>query len=134
MDIERRKEEFQKYHKNIYNILFHLFCGLVYMSLFFSLFPGYVYVIYFVITLYLFPNLSVFLALSLLALARTYPHKMSVKMTGLAILVFYFLPDVSHYLTGEETVLNIYTVTALDLVDNFFLLLPHTMLALTKSS
>ena len=134
MDIERRKEEFQKYHKNIYNILFHLFCGLVYMSLFFSLFPGYVYVIYFVITLYLFPNLSVFLALSLLALARTYPHKMSVKMTGLAILVFYFLPDVSHYLTGEETVLNIYTVTALDLVDNFFLLLPHAMLALTKSS
>lgn len=134
MDIERRKEEFQRYHKNIYNILFHLFCGMVYTSLFFSLFPGYVYVLYFSITLYLFPNVSVFLALSLVALARMYPHKMSVKMTGLAILVFYFLPDVSHYLTGEETVLNIYTVTALDLVDNFFLLLPHTMLALTKSS
>ena len=134
MDIERRKEEFQKYHKNIYNILFHLFCGIVYMSLLFSLFPGYVYVIYFVITLYLFPNLSVFLALSLLALARTYPHKMSVKMTVLAIFIFYFLPDVSHYLTGEDTVLKMNTVTALDLVDNFFLLLPHTMLALTKSS
>ena len=133
MDIERRKEEFQKYHKNIYNILFHLFCGIVYMSLFFSLFPGYVYVIYCVITLYLFPNVSVFAALSLVALARMYPHKMSLKITGLAILIFYFLPDLSHYLTGEETVLNIYTVTALDLVDNFFLLLPHTMLALTKA-
>lgn len=134
MDIERRKEEFQKYHKNIYNILFHLFCGVVYMSLFFSLFPAYVYVVYFIITMYLFPNASVFLALSLVALGSIYPHKMSMKMTGLAILAFYFLPDLSHYLTGEETVLNIYTVTALDLVDNFFLLLPHTMLALTKSS
>ena len=134
MDIERRKEEFQKYHKNIYNILFHLFCGLVYMSLFFSLFPGYVYVIYFVMTMYLFPNVSVFAALSLVALARMYPHKISLKITGLAILIFYFLPDLSHYLTGEDTVLKINTVTALDLVDNFFLLLPHTMLALTKSS
>jgi len=132
MDIERRKEEFQRYHKNIYNILFHLFCGLVYMSLFFSLFPAYVYLVYFIFTMYLFPNLSVFLALSLVALARMYPHKMSVKITVIAIFIFYFLPDVSHYLTGEETVLNIHTVTPLDLVDNFFLLLPHTMLALTK--
>jgi hypothetical protein len=82
--------------------------------------------------MYLFPNLSVFLALSLVALARMYPHKMSVKITVIAIFIFYFLPDVSHYLTGEETVLNIHTVTPLDLVDNFFLLLPHTMLALTK--
>jgi hypothetical protein len=129
MDIERRKNEFKEHHKHPMNLLFHLFCGIIYTALFFSLFPSYVYVVYVVFTLYLFPNVGVLLLLAVLPLLAQ-SFRLSNLATISAIILFYFAPDITHYLTKEETVLNINTVTVYDLIDNFFFLLPHTILCL----
>lgn len=133
MEIEQKKREFQTHHKNTFNILFHIGCGLAYMSLFLSLFPSEFIWIYGGIVILFFPNAQVFLGLVALFFGTSWLRKQRLgleKTLGL-ILVFYFSPEVSHWLTQEETVLQANTMNLLDIIDNFFFLYPHSLLCLS---
>ena len=61
-------------------------------------------------------------------------YNFSTKAKLLSFLTFYFLPDLSHYLTNEPTMLNISDVTPLSAFTNIFYLLPFSITCLFKSS
>ena len=132
--MDKRKTDFQDNHRDLGNILFHIACGMVYISLFFTCFPVQVFLIYSLILLFLFPNPIILFTLPVLFFLRNHilAYKPSVLYVLAGVLIFYFAPELSHYITGEETVLNINTVSALDIIDNFFLLLPYSLSALTS--
>jgi hypothetical protein len=132
--MEARKADFQKHHKNVANLLFHIACGIVYISLFFTLFPIELFLIYSITVLLLFPNIAVALALPVVFYMRNYSlaYKLPLNYVIPAIFIGYCLPELSHYITGEKTVLKIHTVSVVDIIDNFFLLLPNSLLALTS--
>jgi len=48
-------------------------------------------------------------------------------------ITFYFLPDLSHYLTNEPTVLSIDTITPFTLFTNIFYLLPFSLMCAIKN-
>ena len=133
MDIEKRKHDFQQHHKHPVNIVFHILCGIVYISLFFTLFPRPAYYAYVLVTLAFFPYISVFTVLVLMTFLRKH-LVLSPILSISGVVLIYLLPELSHYMTGEDTVLKINTVSAFDIIDNFFFLLPHSILALTKAS
>ncbi len=56
--IEKEFTEFKKYHKNINNIYFHIFCGFIYMTLLFLLFKEYSYILLFIYFLLILFTLS----------------------------------------------------------------------------
>jgi len=136
MDIEQRKRDFQAHHKHPVNILFHIVCGILYISLFFTLFPQPVYYIYALVVCILFPSIPVTIVIALMIPLLRYlgSYKLSPIYTLCGINIAYFLPELSHYMTREDTVLKINTVTTVDIIDNFFFLLPHSILASTKAS
>jgi hypothetical protein len=133
MEIEQKKQEFQAHHKNTFNILFHIGCGLVYMSLFLSLLPSEFFWVYGGIVILFFPNVQVFLGLVALFFGASWlrNQRLGLGKTFGLILFFYVLPEVSHWLTQEETVLQANTISLLDIVDNFFFLYPHSLLSLS---
>jgi hypothetical protein len=133
MDINKRKNEFIKHHKHPINIIFHIICGVIYISLFFSLFPDLIYYAYCACVIILFSNIAVGLGLTIVFLLRARIVGISPGIAIGGVLLAYCLPELSHYFTGEGTVLNINTVSAADIVDNFFFLLPHSILALSKA-
>ena len=133
MDIEKKKHEFQQHHKRPVNIVFHILCGIVYISIFFTLFPRPAYYVYMLVTLVFFPYVSIFIVLASITFLRKY-IVLSPILAICGTIGVYFLPELSHYITGEDTVLKINTVSAFDIIDNFFFLLPHSILALTQAS
>ena len=102
------------------------------MSIFFTFFPIQIYILYCLITIYVFPNIFVIIILSMIFFLRFVFLGYNNLYGLIAILVVYSLPELSHYLTGEETVLNINNISIYDLFDNFFFLLPNSTLALAS--
>jgi len=49
---------------------------------------------------------------------------------SIIFLIFYFLPDLSHYLTGEKTVMTLENITIESLFVNIFYLLPFSFVCL----
>lgn len=135
MDIEKRKIDFQDHHKNRLNILFHILCGLLYLSFLFSLLPSWTLWIYSGIVLYYFPHLSALFGLIVLFISIPIVNQLRLStFTRLVLLVvIYFLPEVSHFLTRESTVLQLDSLTLYDCIDNFFFLYPQSLLSLTKA-
>ncbi len=105
------------------------------MGLLLSMLPFWVTILYSIIVLFFFPTISVVAGLVLLGILRNSIEKegLTISTRALGVLVFYFLPELSHYLTKESTVLNIETITIYDAIDNFFFLYPQSVLALTKA-
>lgn len=134
--MERRIEEFQMHHRNTFNIVFHIGCGLVYMSLLLSLLPSWFFWVYFFIVLGLFPSLSVGLALGVLWVGTHYVRSLRLPWTWtiVGIGIVFMLPEVSHWIAQEPTVLKIENLTLVDLIDNFFFLYPQSVLAQTRQS
>jgi hypothetical protein len=132
MEIEQKKRDFQTHHKKTFNILFHIGCGLVYMSLFLSLFPTEGLWIYGAIVFVLFPHLYVFLGLVALSFGTQWVRslRLGFEKTLLLLVLFYFLPEVSHWITKEETVLKMESISIFDIIDNFFFLYPHSLVSL----
>ena len=60
-------------------------------------------------------------------------YKLKKANIFLLFLVFYFLPDLSHYLTNESSMLNINNITSLSLFTNIFYLLPFSIMSLFNS-
>lgn len=141
MNIIIKKEfiEFQKYHKNVYNIYFHVACGFVFMTFLFLLLNNYsnvLLILYSLLILFTINNLLItFIIFSILFVMVYFIKKYKLKTSNifLLFLVFYFLPDLSHYLTNEPSMLNINNITLLSLFTNIFYLLPFSIMSLSNS-
>ena len=127
--IKKEFRDFKKHHKNIYNILFHIACGFAYMSLFFSLFREYkniallVYFILLLMTINLMSALLIFIPIYYII-----NNVISFSTNNIYILlIFYFLPELSHYITKEKTVLNVNNITIFSVFSNIFYLLPFSI-------
>jgi hypothetical protein len=137
--IKKEYVEFEKYHKNIYNIYFHIVCGFIFMSFLFLLFNNYKYIIliiYSLLILFTIKNLFITFIILIILLNMIYfinKYKFNIKIIFLLFLVFYFLPDLSHFLTNEPSMLNINNITPLSLFTNIFYLLPFSLMSLSNS-
>lgn len=132
--------EFEKYHKNIYNIFFHILCGFIFMTLLFLLSKNnsnLLLILYSLLILFtinsLFITFTIFsISFIIIHLIKRYTYTISTLNIFLLFLVFYFLPDLSHYLTNELSfiALNINNITPLSLFINVFYLLPFSIMCL----
>jgi hypothetical protein len=145
--MESHIQEFKKYHKNKFNTSFHVICSIIYMSLFLSLFKGNIGLyIYGLLLILLFPKYIMYILFLCLILSicihysryicynrySSYSRFNQVISLGL-ILFFYLLPELSHQLTNEHTVLNIHALTFIDIIENFFLLPLYAFICLVSS-
>jgi len=137
--IKKEFVEFAQYHKNIYNVYFHVACGFIFMTFLFLSSKNYsnvgliVYSLLLLITLHnLFIVFSIFIILFIMIWFLK-KCKLSSLNAFLLFLVFYFLPDLSHYLTSEPSMLNITNITPLSVFTNIFYLLPFSIMCLSNS-
>lgn len=137
--IESEFIEFEKYHKNIYNIYFHIICGFIFMTFLFLLSNNYsniLLIIYSLLLQFTIYNLYVTFIIFIIIYFMIYfmkKYKLKKANIFLLFLVFYFLPDLSHYLTNEYSMLNINNITPLSLFTNIFYLLPFSIMSLFNS-
>jgi hypothetical protein len=137
--IKKEFSEFEKYHKDIFNVYFHIVCGFIFMSSIFLLSTNYSYVLLFLysaLLLFTIQNLFItFLIFIILFFMVYFIKKYKLKKINifLLFLVFYFSPDLSHYLTNEPSMLNINNITPLSLFTNIFYLLPFSIICLSNS-
>jgi len=135
--IKKEFDDFKKYHKNIYNISFHIVCGFVYMSFFFSLFADYKNIalsVYFLLLLTTVNLMSAVLICMPIYYIINNVISFSATTNIYIFLLFYFLPELSHYLTKEKTVLNIKNITTFSLFSNIFYLLPFSIQCLFNTT
>jgi ABC-type siderophore export system fused ATPase/permease subunit len=137
--IEKEFIDFEKYHRNIYNIYFHIICGFIFMAFLFLLSKNnsnLLLIIYSLLILFttnnLFITVIIFIILSCMN-CFIKNNKLSNEHIFLLFLVFYCLPDLSHYLTNEPPMLNIDNITLLSLFVNIFYLLPFSIMCLSNS-
>ena len=132
-------DTFLTHHKNKMNVLVHVICGYVYMSLLFSLCNR------------IYPNAGTFLLLcytccmlykyfkySLLFLASAFciwnaaticEHMSITSSVILLITVYLVIPEVSHLVFNEKPVLQVDTFTYQDFVHNALNFLTYSLLA-----
>ena len=128
--------DFEKYHKNIYNIYFHILCGFIFMAFLFLLTKNYsniLLIIYSLLILFTIHNLFITFIIFIILFIMIYfikKYKLLTINIFILFLVFYFLPDLSHYLTNEPSMLNINNITPLSLFTNIFYLLPFSIMCL----
>lgn len=137
MNIREDFDKFDKYHKNKYNLFFHVICGFCFMTSLFLLTNDLMLIIYALLLFLTIGDLKVpsfiFIVLfTMINLLRNYDFSTKTKL--LSFLTFYFLPDLSHYLTNEPTMLNISDITPLSVFTNILYLLPFSITCLFKSS
>jgi len=136
--IKKEFVEFTQYHKNVYNIYFHILCGFIFMAFLFLSSKNYstlgliVYSLLLLITLHnLFIVFAIFIILFIMIWFLK-KCKLSCVNAFLLFLVFYFLPDLSHYLTNEPSMLSITNITPLSVFTNIFYLLPFSIMCLSN--
>ena len=134
--IKKEFDDFKKYHKNIYNVIFHIVCGFAYMSFFFSLFRDYKNIALSVYFLLLLMTVNLMSAVLIcIPIYYIINNVISFSPNNIYIfLLFYFLPELSHYLTKEKTVLNIKNITSFSLFSNIFYLLPFSIQCLFNTT
>ena len=134
--IKKEFIDFEKYHKNKYNIYFHIVCGFIFMTFIFLLSKQYsniLLILYSLLLLFTINNIFITFTIFIILFIMVYFIKnfnLSTMHTFLVFLVFYFLPDLSHYLTNEPSMLNINNITSLSLFTNIFYLLPFSVMCL----
>jgi hypothetical protein len=137
--IKQELIEFKKYHKNVYNIYFHILCGFVFMSCLLLLSKNYMNVFAVLYSLLIAVTThNIFVALIIcvgLVILVYFMSKLNLTAinTFLLFLVFYFLPDISHYFTNEPSMLNMNNITPISLFTNVFYLLPFSFMSLSYS-
>jgi hypothetical protein len=139
LTIKKEFEEFAEYHKNIYNIYFHILCGFIFMAFLLLLSKNYsniILVMYSLLILLTVHNLFITFTIFIILFGMVYfmkKYNLSTTVIILLFLVFYFLPDLSHYLTNESPMLNINNITPLSAFTNVFYLLPFSILRLSNT-
>ena len=137
-NIKREFIDFAKCHKNIYNIYFHIFCGFIFMTFLFLLSKKYsntLLILYSLLILFTIHNLAITMIILIILFIMIHfikKYKFKTLNILLLFLVFYFLPDLSHYLTNEPPMLNINNITPFSLFTNIFYLLPFSIMCLRK--
>jgi hypothetical protein len=137
-NIKREFIDFAKCHKNIYNIYFHIFCGFIFMTFLFLLSKNYsntLLILYSLLILFTIHNLAITMFIFIILFVMVHfikKYKFKTLNILLLFLVFYFLPDLSHYLTNEPPMLNINNITPFSLFTNIFYLLPFSIMCLMK--
>ena len=126
-------DEFSKYHKNKYNIIFHVICGTIFMTSLFLMTNELLLFVYILLLFLTIGELKITLGifailLTMINLLRNYNFGMS------SFVIFYFLPELSHYLTSEPTVMTLKDATPLSILVNIFYLLPFSIMCLFKPS
>ena len=106
--INKEYQLFTLYHKNKFNILFHLVCGFIYMSVLFKLLNKNqnLGILMYMFLLLLTMN-NIFSTLIIcggiyLFLNYYFTQKMSILKLLIMFLLFYNLPFLSHYATNES--------------------------------
>jgi len=137
--IESEYNEFKKYHKNQFNLSFHIVCGILFMTFLLLSLDNYKnigLIIYAILLSYTIKDpVTLVFTISILyffinVIFKSY--NLSTVYSLILFLVFYLLPDLSHYLTNEKTVLTINNVTILTGFVNIFYLLPFSLLCLVE--
>lgn len=137
--IEKEFVEFEKYHRNTYNIFFHILCGFIFMTFLFLLSKNYskfLLILYSLLILLTIDNLFITITIFsviFIMLCMIKKYKFTTTTIFLTFLIFYFLPDLSHYLTKEPSMLNMNNITLTSLFTNIFYLLPFSMMSLSNS-
>lgn len=132
--IRNELNDFTNSHKNIINVSFHILCGFIFMSFLFLLFDKYTIlaILLYILIIYLSLNnlrltFIVFVILLILNIFLK-QFKLPIKTILFSGLLFYLLPDATHILTNEKTVLKIDSVSSI--LVNIFYLLPFSILSL----
>jgi hypothetical protein len=133
--MDKELQEFKSHHRNKFNILFHVFCGFIYTALFFHLLGGwYSILLYTIVVILMYPKLTglfiVMFAILILLDGVFENTKLQTREKIIMLVVFYMLPEISHWITHEKTVLTIGSIDLFSLVKNFFLLLPYSLMSL----
>lgn len=135
MAIKEELVEFKKYHKNIYNVLFHILCGFVYMACIMeNKYHMHLLVLYTLLILFTINDILLTTVIFVVLLIMIYllqKCNISSKKLCMGFILFYFLPELSHYVTNEPTVLNVNNITPLNVFINIFYLLPFSIKSLT---
>ena len=137
--IEKELNEFEKYHKNIYNIYFHIFCGIIFMTFLFLLSKKYSYsllTIYILLLLFTLNSFLITFIIFIILFIMIYIfQKYNISKTKIFIIffIFYMLPELSHYLTKEPAMLNMNNITLFTGFVNIFYLLPFSIICLSNS-
>lgn len=127
---------FKKYHKNIYNIYFHIVCGIIFMTSFFLMFRNHsliIQILYFLLLFITLNKIEITIVVFVIIFSMTYFLKtfnLSFSSLIIIFIIFYFLPDLSHYIYNEPTVLKLSDITILDILINIFYLLPFSLYSL----
>lgn len=138
--IKKEFIEFEKYHKNMYNIYFHIVCGFIFMTFLFLLSKNarnLFLFLYSLLILFTIHNIFIAFTIFIILFIMIYfikKYKLTNTSIFLLFLVFYFLPDLSHYLTNEPSMLNINNITPLSIFTNIFYLLPFSIMCLFNTS
>jgi hypothetical protein len=129
MNLENDFAEFRRHHRNPWNLAFHILCGLGYLVLFFSLVGLPFLLVYGSLVICLF-RWHVTTAITVMAIVSLgvwaiQSVELGVLLRAAGVVVFYLLPELSHWLTREATVLTRDKLTPINLVLNFFMLPPY---------
>jgi hypothetical protein len=129
--LEKEFTEFEKYHRNKFNLYFHIFCGIIYMAFLLSIKFNYSInlILYSLLILFTIDNILISFIISVvLFIIGFFIQKLnfSVIFNLVLFLIFYFLPDLSHYLSNEHPVLNVNNITLSTIFVNIFYLLPFS--------
>lgn len=135
--IEHELMRFKEHHTNYFNILFHIFCGSIYMSSLFLLTPDstiavLLYFWFLSVTLNDY-YIGIFISFILLAVIdQIKKQKVSNNNLFLTFICFYFLSAISHYFCGEPTVLILNDITLQDVLINTFYFIPFSIYSLSQ--
>lgn len=57
---------------------------------------------------------------------------MSLMWKGMAVFIVYMLPELGHVLAKEKTVIGLHNITLTTVIENVFMLLPYSIIALAN--
>lgn len=140
MNVLIKKEyiEFEKHHKNVYNIYFHIICGFIFMTCLclFSYKYSYILLLLYTIILYSVNNFFITCAIFLILFSLVYVvkrYEVNRFVFFSLFFVFYLLPDLSHHLVNEPSALDMNNITLSTIFINIFYLLPFSVKCLFYS-
>lgn len=133
--IKTEFNNFKPFHMNLFNIYFHILSGIIFMAVIYVLCSRYnmssIFITYVLILSFTVSNIiAVILTVFSILLTSQLFNKIETKQLIMIFFIFYFLPEVSHYLTGEKTVMTLQNFTVSSLLVNIFYLLPFSFICL----
>jgi len=137
--IKKEFDDFEKHHKNIYNIYFHILCGFIFMTFLFLLSKNYSNLLlglYSLLLLFTIDNIIITFIIFVILFIMIYVFKkydISFYNKFIIFFIFYFLSSLSHYLTGEPTILNVNNITIYSIAINTLYFIPFTIFCLQKN-